>query len=74
METPPPGKHLCCVFLSYFLSLDHLLVAGPLRTDSTVTVIWIELVNQGSVEAVICAVHAPSITLDCNYLVRMKGK
>lgn len=65
-ELPSPQLNIFVVFPSYFQSLDLLLVA-----DGTVPVIWIALLNQGSVEAVICAVRAPPITLDCNYLVRV---
>lgn len=72
-RSPPPSKQLCCIFLSYFWSLHHLVVAGPLRPDSTITVIWLVLVSQGSVEAVICNVRAPPITLIVITLWRGNG-
>lgn len=57
-ETPPPPVNHFVVFLVIF-SVSQPPCSSPLRTDSAVSsVIWIVLVNQ-SMDAVICAVHAP---------------
>lgn len=65
-HTPLPQVNSFVVFLSYFQSLGHLVVAGLLRTDGTVTVIWIALVNQGSMETDVCCSY-PTDNSNCNF-------